>query len=118
MTSISSRLCAVGLAAALVLGSTATAYAQRDGHRYGSNNWGPPAAALLGGLVIGGMIANSARPAYAYPAYPAYTAAPVYAGNPHTDWCYSHTPGYNPYDNTYQGYYAGERVYCRSPYGG
>ena len=116
MNSTSSRLCAAALAATLVLGTATAAFAQgRDGHRHGGNNWGPPAAALLGGLVIGGIIANSARPAYAYPAYP----APAYAArDPHQDWCIANTPGYNPYDNTFQGYYAGERVYCRSPYGG
>lgn len=113
MKSTSSRLCAAAIAATLVLGTATAAYAQRDGHRHRHNNWGPPAAALLGGLVIGGMIANSARPAYAYPPAPAY-----YSRNPHHDWCAANTPGYNPYDNTFQGYYAGERVYCRSPYGG
>lgn len=115
MNTTSSRLCAAALAATLVLGTATAAFAQgRDSHRHRGNNWGPPAAALLGGLVIGGIIANSARPAYAYPAYP----APVYARNPHHDWCAANTPGYNAYDNTFQGYYAGERVYCRSPYGG
>lgn len=116
MNSTSSRLCAAALAATLVLGTATAAHAQRDGYRHHRHhNWGPPAAALLGGLVIGGMIANNARPAYAYPAYP----APAYvARSPHHDWCAASTPGYNAYDNTFQGYYAGERVYCRSPYGG
>jgi hypothetical protein len=36
------------------------------------------AAGVLGGLIIGGAIANANRPAYAYPAYPAYAPAPGY----------------------------------------
>jgi len=114
MTRLSSRLCATGLAAALLIGSVSAAHAQHWRHRHhhhGGNAAGAAAAGLLGGLVIGSIIANS-QPAYAAP-------APVYAApNPHADWCYRNTPGYNAYDNTYQGYYAGERVYCRSPYGG
>lgn len=123
-----SRLCGAALAAALVLGTAGAANAQgRHGHR---DNTGVVAGALLGGLVIGGLIANSNQPAYAYPPpppapvyvtpAPTYVVpAPVYAGpSPHVDWCYRNTPGYNPNDNTYQGYYAGERIVCRSPYAG
>ncbi|MBM3546877.1 MAG: hypothetical protein FJX54_07985 [Alphaproteobacteria bacterium] len=114
MTRLVSRLCAGGLAAALLIGSVSAAHAQhRHRHHHGGNAAGAAAVGLLGGLVIGGIIANS-QPAYAGPA-PVYA---VPARNPHTDWCYSNTLGYNPYDNTSQGYYAGERVYCRSPYGG
>jgi hypothetical protein len=70
---------------------------RRDRH---DNDWQAPAA-LLGGLLLGGAIANSAQP------------QPY---NPHVDWCTANTPGYNPYDNTYQAYYGGPRVICRSPY--
>lgn len=137
MTSTSSRRCATWLAAAIVLGSVTAANAasirttpgvmpspsimnvQWRHHRHDRNDGAAAAAALLGGLVIGGIIANSAAPppAYGYPAYPAYSQ-PYAAPNPHADWCASNTPGYNAYDNTYQGYYAGERIPCRSPYGG
>ena len=113
MKSTSSRLCAGAFAVAVVFVSAASAEAQgRHGSRH--NDGAVVAGALLGGLVIGGIIANSAAPPPAYAYSPPAYAAP----NPHVDWCYRHTPGYNPYDNTYQGYYAGERVYCRSPYGG
>jgi hypothetical protein len=117
MTSTTSRLCAAGLAVAIVLGTAAAANA--DHRRYRHNNDGAAAAALLGGLVIGGIIANSAAPppAYGY-SYPQSYSQPYPASNPHADWCAANTPGYNAYDNTYQGYYAGERVPCRSPYGG
>jgi hypothetical protein len=108
MTRLSSRLCATGLALALVLASASAANADHRRHDRG-NSGAAIGAAIIGGLVIGGLIASS-QPAY---------AAPAYAGpNPHADWCYRNTPGYNAYDNTYQGYYAGQRFYCRSPYGG
>ena len=118
MSSITSRLCAAALATTLVLGGASSAFAQH--HHGGNNAAGAAAIGLPGGLAVGAAIANSApAPVYVAPAPGAYVPpATVYATNPHTDWCYAHTPGYNPYDNTYQGYYAGERVICRSPYGG
>ena len=132
MTSISSRLVAAALAIPLAVGTVSTAQAR--------DNWvGPAAAGVVGGLIIGGAIANS-RPAYAYPppaSYgyvpPAYAAPPVVytspptaytappsvayvSRSPHTDWCYANRPGYNAYDNTFQPAYGGAREYCQSPY--
>ena len=138
MTTISSRFVAAALAIPLAVGSVSTAQAR--------DNWvGPAAAGVVGGLIIGGAIANS-RPAYAYPpptySYPppsygyvppAYAAPPpvvytpptVYTAppsvayvsrSPHTDWCYANRPGYNAYDNTFQPVYGGAREYCQSPY--
>ena len=72
MTFRSTRLAAAGLAATLLLGSAVPANAR--------DNWGPAAAGLLGGLVIGGAIASASRPAYAYP--PPYGYAPQYGYAP------------------------------------
>src|SRR5436853_110821 len=73
MTFRSSRLAATGLAATLLIGSALPANAR--------DNWGPAAAGLVGGLVIGGAIANS-RPAYAYPPPVYYAPPPVYSAPP------------------------------------
>jgi hypothetical protein len=74
MASISSRVVAAGLAGALALGSASSAYA--------IDRWGAAALGVVGGAVLGSAIANSSRPAYAYPApvygypAPAYSYAP------------------------------------------
>ena len=114
------RLGVAALATVAVLGTAAPAFAQRHHHHGGNNAAGAAAIGLLGGLALGAAISNPAPPPPVYYApAPAYVApAPVYTRSPHTDWCAANTPGYNAYDNTYQGYYAGERILCRSPYGG
>ncbi len=107
------RLAAI--ATAVTLAATAPAFAQRH-HHGGNNAAGAAAIGLLGGLALGAALAPQPAPP---PPAVYYTPAPVYAGpSPHVDWCTRNTPGYNAYDNTYQGYYAGERIVCRSPYGG
>jgi hypothetical protein len=82
------------------------------------NDWVAPAAGFLGGLAIGGALANSAPPPPAPHMMPIPPYAPYGSANPHVDWCLANVPGYNPYDNTYQAYYGGPRTYCQSPYGG
>ena len=83
------------------------------------NDWVAPAVGFLGGLAVGGALANSPPPPAPYMApIPPYAASPPYGSNPHVDWCLANHPGYNPYDNTYEAYYGGPRYYCRSPYGG
>ncbi len=112
------RLGVAALATVAVLGTAAPAFAQRH-HHGGNNAAGAAAIGLLGGLALGAAISNPAPPPVYYAPAPAYvTPAPVYTRSPHVDWCTANTPGYNAYDNTYQGYYAGERIICRSPYGG
>lgn len=118
MTATKFRLGAAAIATVLAIGAAVPAYAQgRHHHRNNDNAAGAAALGLLGGLALGAAISNAQPapppPAYYYPPTTAYVAP-----NPHADWCARNTPGYNAYDNTYQGYYAGERIYCRSPYGG
>ncbi|MBM3546878.1 MAG: BA14K family protein [Alphaproteobacteria bacterium] len=88
---------AILLATTLLLGSVSVAEAQRDRNRAPDDFPGDVNAP--------------------WPERPLVVFPPYSARNPHTDWCFSYRPGYNPYDNTFQGY-CGERVYCRSPYGG
>jgi len=65
------------------------------------------AAALLGGLaagaILGGVLANQARP------------APVYHSDPHVQWCLSRYRSYDVRTDTFQPYH-GPRRYCNSPY--
>lgn len=84
--------------AIIALAAAATIVAS-VGHAEARNRGGAVAAGVIGGLaagaIIGGAIASS-RPAYAYPAYPAYAPA----------------PGYVAYD----GYYASGPVPCPGGY--
>jgi hypothetical protein len=105
-----SGLCVAGLAAVLVIGVVGSAYAQRDRNRQHDDFPGAASATFPGGMPTSHATAAAQWPMFVFP-------PPYLARNPHTDWCLAQTPGYNPYDNTFQGYY-GERVYCRSPYGG
>jgi hypothetical protein len=92
----------------------------RDRRDRDRNDWAAPAAGFVGGVLLGGALANSAPPPAPAPymaPIPPYAAAP-YGSNPHVDWCLANHPGYNPYDNTYEAYYGGPRYACQSPYGG
>ena len=74
----------------------------RRGYRRHGNAW-YPAAAFLGGAIIGGAIANS-------------QAAPrVRSGGGHTQWCYDRYRSYRASDNTFQPN-NGPRRQCNSPY--
>jgi hypothetical protein len=86
------------LIAAIALGNVSPAQAQRNPSRQHDDHPADLSAPL------------PYRPLVVFP-------APYLARNTHADWCLAHRPGYNPYDNTFQGTY-GERVHCRSPYGG
>ncbi|MBS9720448.1 BA14K family protein [Tianweitania sp. BSSL-BM11] len=74
----------------------------RKGYRRHGNAW-YPAAAFLGGAIIGGAIANS------------QSAPRVRRGSSHVQWCYDRYRSYRASDNTYQPY-NGPRRQCNSPY--
>jgi len=68
------------------------------GYRY-YNGWWFPAAAFLGGAIIG----NALAPHTVYR-----------GGSAHVRWCYEHYRSYRASDNTYQPYH-GPRRQCVSP---
>lgn len=70
------------------------------------------ALGLLGGIIVGGAIAN-ARPA---PRYVAPGYVPVNAGDAHVAWCARKYRSYNVYDNTWIDKHGRVRL-CASPYG-
>ncbi|WP_378951177.1 BA14K family protein [Mesorhizobium sp. ANAO-SY3R2] len=76
----------------------------RPGYRY-YNGWWYPAAAFVGGAIIGSAVANQ----------PTYYAQPSY-GNAHVQWCYNRYRSYRASDNTFQPN-SGPRRQCVSPYG-
>lgn len=75
----------------------------RRGYRRHGNAW-YPAAAFLGGAIVGGAIANS-------------QAAPRVrsGGSSHVQWCANQYRSYRASDNTFQPY-NGPRRQCNSPY--
>jgi BA14K-like protein len=64
-----------------------------------------PAAAFLGGLIIGGVLDDGPR--YVRPGYR--------LSNAHARWCYNRYRSYDEYSNTFQPY-NGPRRSCYSPY--
>jgi hypothetical protein len=76
----------------------------RPGYRR-HNDWWFPAAAFLGGAIIGNVIASQPRATYRRG-----------VSSAHVDWCYSRYRSYRAYDNTFQPY-NGPRRQCNSPYG-
>ena len=88
---------------------------RRAGWRQHQGYWFPPAAFALG-AIIGGAIANDARPAYRAPAYraPVYRA-PVRLSQAHLRWCENRWRSYRASDNSYQPI-NGPRRACVSPY--
>jgi hypothetical protein len=74
----------------------------RRGYRRHGNAW-YPAAAFLGGAIIGGAIANS------------QSAPRVRSGGSHVQWCYDRYRSYRASDNTFQPN-NGPRRQCNSPY--
>jgi Ni/Co efflux regulator RcnB len=74
----------------------------RRGYRRHNNAW-YPAAAFLGGAIIGGAIANS------------QSAPRVRSGSSHVQWCYDRYRSYRASDNTFQPN-NGPRRQCNSPY--
>lgn len=88
----------------------------RPGYRRHGDYWFP-AAAFLGGAIIGGMLADPG-PRYYEPAPRYYEPAPRVigrVGTSHTQWCYDRYRSYRAYDNTFQPY-EGPRQQCYSPY--
>jgi hypothetical protein len=75
----------------------------RRGYREFNGFWFP-AAAFLGGLIIGEMLDG---PRYARPGYR--------PSNSHVRWCYNRYRSYDAGSNTYQPY-NGPRRECYSPY--
>lgn len=75
----------------------------RPGYRYYDGFW-YPAAAFVGGAILGSAIANQ----------PTYYAQPSY-GNAHVQWCYNRYRSYRASDNTFQPN-SGPRRPCVSPY--
>jgi BA14K-like protein len=76
----------------------------RRGYREFNGFWFP-AAAFLGGLIIGEMLDG---PRYERPGYR--------LSNAHVRWCYDRYRSYDAGSNTFQPYNGGRRV-CYSPYG-
>lgn len=76
------------------------------------NNDVAAAAALgiIGGLIIGGAIANAQapQPVYQEPVY-------VGSGNAHAGWCLNRYRSYDVASDTYMSH-SGYRKYCNSPY--
>ena len=99
---------AILLAGTVVVMSLSDANARHRGHRYG----GGLAAGIIGGLIIGGAIANSRLEDRERDYAPPYRRD---YGRAHVSWCYSRYRSYRDYDDTYQPYRGGRR-YCRSPY--
>lgn len=98
------------LATTMVVLSFSQADARHRGHR-GAAAAG--AAGLIGGLIIGGAIANSER---RRDHRRSREPRRIYRGDAHERWCYNRYRSYRAYDNTFQPYRGGRR-YCRSPYG-
>jgi hypothetical protein len=77
---------------------------RRRGYREFNGFWFP-AAAFLGGLIIGGALDDGPR--YVRPGYR--------QTNSHVSWCYDRYRSYDARSNTYQPY-NGPRRQCYSPY--
>ncbi len=77
----------------------------RRGYREFNGFWFP-AAAFLGGLIIGGALDDGPR--YVRPGYR--------LSNAHVRWCYDRYRSYDASSNTFQPY-NGPRRACYSPYG-
>ncbi|NKB53102.1 MAG: BA14K family protein [Rhizobiaceae bacterium] len=71
-------------------------------HRHRRNRGAGVAAGIIGGLIIGGIIADSRNRSHS-------------RDRSHVDWCYSRYRSYRARDNTYQPYH-GRRRQCNSPY--
>jgi hypothetical protein len=78
------------------------------------------AAGIIGGLIVGGLVAShwpyhyDYYPYRAYPPYPFYPAYPyyrAYPGDPAIAYCMRRFKSYDPYSMTYLGY-DGRRHYC------
>ncbi len=67
-------------------------------HRHYHHDHYNPWPAIIGGVIIGGIIANAAQ------------------WQAHQNWCYQRYRSYDGRSNTFQPYH-GPRRYCRSPYG-
>lgn len=76
---------------------------RRNGYRYYNGYWFP-AAAFLGGVIIGNAITGP-RPIYRYDDW--YRL--------HVQWCDAHYRSYRVSDDTFQPYH-GPRRRCNSPY--
>jgi hypothetical protein len=101
-------------AALIVLGSVGSADAQPR-YRYGyRGGWGggAVAAGVVGGLVLGGLAAAAARPAYAYPYGYGYAPSPP---PPYYGGYYAPAPVYGSYYGGYPAYGRGV-VYSADPY--
>lgn len=75
----------------------------RPGYRR-YNDWWFPAAAFIGGAIVGGALASPA------PVYRSYRHSSA-----HVEWCYDRYRSYRASDNTFQPY-DGPRRQCYSPY--
>lgn len=78
------------------------------GHRHGRRGRSNAAAALIGGIIIGAIIASQSHRGRYYDNYNS-------TRNAHLDWCYNRYRSYRAYDNTFQPY-NGPRRQCISPY--
>lgn len=110
-------IAAVAIAAAVALPGTAFA----GGHHHDGDVIAAGAIGLLGGAILGGVLAQP-QPAPVYvepvPVYRAPRAVPVYVDDPaaaHEAWCAAKYRSYNVYDNTWIDKYGRLRA-CASPY--
>ncbi|MEP1206978.1 MAG: BA14K family protein [Rhizobiaceae bacterium] len=74
----------------------------RHRHRRKRSNGGAVAAGVIGGLIIGGIIANSSRRS-------------ADRDEAHIDWCFDRYRSYRVHDNSWKPY-NGPRRQCNSPY--
>ena len=75
------------------------------GHHHGLRRGEAAALGLLGGVIIGGAIANANR----------RPVQPVGRSSAHANWCSNRYRSYNIHTDTFTGF-DGRRHYCNSPY--
>ena len=113
---IFATLTMVAVATAVSLTAVSGAQAHRTGFRHSHHDHraGDVALGALGGLIVGGVIANSARRQRreAFPPPPVRRAG---RSAEHVYWCDQRYRSYNIRTDTFTGY-DGRQHYCNSPY--